>query len=188
MNKKKALETALSQREKAYGKATTIKLYGIDDQSIESVSSSSLGLDIALGIGGYQEGRVIETYGPESSGKTALILHTIAEYQKKSRTCIFIDTEHAFDRSYTEKLGVDIDRLILSQLDSGEQAVEITDTSIRSGSWYIYKNQKIGQSKKNAEIFLKENSEIAQEIKNKILMIKDLSSEKLDEISISNAD
>jgi recombination protein RecA len=340
MDKEKALEAALSQIEKAYGKGAVMKLGEMEAQNIESIPSGSLGLDIALGVGGYPKGRVIEIFGPESSGKTTLTLHAIAECQKKGGTCAFIDAEHAFDRSYAKKLGVDVDKLILSQPDSGEQALEITDTLVRSGafdmviidsvaalvpkaeiegdmgdshvglqarlmsqalrkltsnvsktntilffinqirmkigvmfgspetttggnalkfyssvrldirrigaikekdevtgnqtrvkvvknkvappfkivefdimygggiskegelidigvivdvinksgSWYAYKDQKIGQGKENAKIFLKENPEIAKEIKDKILEIKELNSEKLDEISISNVD
>jgi len=340
MDKEKALEAALSQIEKAYGKGAVMKLGEMEAQNIESIPTGSLGLDIALGVGGYPKGRVIEIFGPESSGKTTLTLHAIAECQKKGGTCAFIDAEHAFDRSYAKKLGVDVDKLILSQPDSGEQALEITDTLVRSGafdmviidsvaalvpkaeiegdmgdshvglqarlmsqalrkltsnvsktntilffinqirmkigvmfgspetttggnalkfyssvrldirrigaikekdevtgnqtrvkvvknkvappfkivefdimygggiskegelidigvivdvinksgSWYAYKDQKIGQGKENAKIFLKENPEIAKEIKDRILEIKELSSEKLDEISISNVD
>ena len=340
MDKEKALEAALSQIEKAYGKGAVMKLGEMEAQDIESIPSGSLGLDIALGVGGYPKGRVIEIFGPESSGKTTLTLHAIAECQKKGGTCAFIDAEHAFDRSYAKKLGVDVDKLILSQPDSGEQALEITDTLVRSGafdmviidsvaalvpkaeiegdmgdshvglqarlmsqalrkltsnvsktntilffinqirmkigvmfgspetttggnalkfyssvrldirrigaikekdevtgnqtrvkvvknkvappfkivefdimygggiskegelidigvivdvinksgSWYAYKDQKIGQGKENAKIFLKENPEIAKEIKDRILEIKELNSEKLDEISISNVD
>jgi recombination protein RecA len=340
MDKEKALEAALSQIEKAYGKGAVMKLGEMEVQNIESIPTGSLGLDIALGVGGYPKGRIIEIFGPESSGKTTLTLHAIAECQKKGGTCAFIDAEHAFDRSYAKKLGVDVDKLILSQPDSGEQALEITDTLVRSGafdmviidsvaalvpkaeiegdmgdshvglqarlmsqalrkltsnvsktntilffinqirmkigvmfgspetttggnalkfyssvrldirrigaikekdevtgnqtrvkvvknkvappfkivefdimygggiskegelidigvivdvinksgSWYAYKDQKIGQGKENAKIFLKENPEIAKEIKDRILEIKELSSEKLDEISISNVD
>jgi recombination protein RecA len=340
MDKEKALEAALSQIEKAYGKGAIMKLGEMEAQNIESISSGSLGLDIALGVGGYPKGRVIEIYGPESSGKTTLTLHAIAECQKKGGTCAFIDAEHAFDRAYAKKLGVDVDKLILSQPDSGEQALEITDTLVRSGafdmviidsvaalvpkaeiegemgdshvglqarlmsqalrkltssvsktntilffinqirmkigvmfgspettsggnalkfyssirldirrigsikekdvvignqtrvkvvknkvappfkvvefdimygggiskegelidigvtvdvinksgSWYAYKDQKIGQGKENAKVFLKENPEISREIKDRILEIKELNPEKLDEISISNAD
>ncbi len=340
MDREKALEAALSQIEKAYGKGAIMKLGEMEAQNIESISSGSLGLDIALGVGGYPKGRVIEIYGPESSGKTTLTLHAIAECQKKGGTCAFIDAEHAFDRGYAKKLGVDIDKLILSQPDSGEQALEITDTLVRSGafdmviidsvaalvpkaeiegemgdshvglqarlmsqalrkltssvsktntilffinqirmkigvmfgspettsggnalkfyssirldirrigsikekdvvignqtrvkvvknkvappfkvvefdimygggiskegelidigvtvdvinksgSWYAYKDQKIGQGKENAKVFLKENPEISREIKDRILEIKELNPEKLDEISISNAD
>lgn len=135
MDKEKAIEAALSQIEKAYGKGAVMKLGEMEAQNIESIPSGSLGLDIALGVGGYPKGRVIEIFGPESSGKTTLTLHAIAECQKKGGTCAFIDAEHAFDRSYAKKLGVDVDKLILSQPDSGEQALEITDTLVRSGAF-----------------------------------------------------
>ncbi len=134
MDKEKALEIALSQIEKAYGKGAVMKIGEMDTKGIESISSGSLGLDIALGVGGYPKGRVIEIFGPESSGKTTLTLHAIAECQKKGGTCAFIDAEHAFDRSYAKKLRINIEKLILSQPDSGEQALEITDTLVRSGA------------------------------------------------------
>jgi recombination protein RecA len=134
MDKEKALEAALSQIEKAYGKGAVMKLGETDVQDIEAIPSGSLGLDIALGVGGYPKGRVIEIFGPESSGKTTLTLHAIAECQKKGGTCAFIDAEHAFDRLYAKKLGVQVEKLVLSQPDSGEQALEITDTLVRSGA------------------------------------------------------
>ena len=134
MDKERALEVALSQIEKAYGKGAVMKLGEMDTKGIESISSGSLGLNIALGVGGYPKGRVIEIFGPESSGKTTLTLHAIAECQKKGGTCAFIDAEHAFDRLYAKKLGVNVEKLILSQPDSGEQALEITDTLVRSGA------------------------------------------------------
>ena len=135
MDKEKALEAALSQIEKAYGKGSIMKLGEMDAQNIESIPSGSLGLDIALGVGGYPKGRIVEIFGPESSGKTTLTLHAIAECQKKGGTCAFIDAEHALDVSYAKKLGVDTEKLILSQPDSGEQALEITDTLVRSGAF-----------------------------------------------------
>ncbi|WPX96464.1 recombinase RecA [Candidatus Bandiella euplotis] len=134
MDKEKALTAALSQIEKAYGKGAVMKLGETDVQDIEVIPSGSLGLDIALGVGGYPKGRVIEIFGPESSGKTTLTLHAIAECQKNGGTCAFIDVEHAFDRGYAKKLGVQVDKLILSQPDFGEQALEIADTLIRSGA------------------------------------------------------
>ncbi len=134
MEKERALEAALKQIEKAYGKGAVMTLDGSQNENIDSIPTGSLGLDIALGIGGYPKGRVIEIYGPESSGKTTLTLHAIAECQKKGGKCAFIDAEHAFDRSYAKKLGVKIEDLILSQPDSGEQALEITDTLVRSGA------------------------------------------------------
>ena len=152
MNKTKILESTLSQIEKTYGKGSIMKLGKIETQNIESISSGSLGLDIALGSGGYPRGRVIEVYGPESSGKTTLTLHSIAECQKKNGTCAFIDAEHAFDRSYAKKLNVDVDNLILSQPDSGEQALEITDTLIRSGAFDIVVIDSVAALVPRAEI------------------------------------
>jgi recombination protein RecA len=135
MEKNKALDAALSQIERAFGKGSIMRMgaRGIDEQ-IEVVSSGSLGLDMALGIGGLPRGRVIEIYGPESSGKTTLALHAIAEAQKKGGTCAFIDAEHALDPTYARKLGVDVDNLLISQPDAGEQALEICDTLVRSGA------------------------------------------------------
>ncbi|MGB4191308.1 MAG: recombinase RecA [Rickettsiales bacterium] len=134
MDKNKALETALSQIEKAYGKGSIWKLGQRPSMEVEAISTGSLGLDIALGIGGLPKGRVIEIFGPESSGKTTLTLQVIAEAQKKGGTCAFIDAEHALDPVYAKKLGVNIDELILSQPDTGEQALEIADTLVRSGA------------------------------------------------------
>ena len=135
MDKNKALEGAISQIEKAFGKGSIMKLGKKDNNSdIDVLSTGSLTLDIALGIFGLPKGRIIEIYGPESSGKTTLSLHVLAEAQKKGGTCVFIDAEHALDPSYAKKLGVKIDDLILSQPDSGEQALEIADTLVRSAS------------------------------------------------------
>ncbi|MBO42948.1 MAG: recombinase RecA [Rhodospirillaceae bacterium] len=135
MDKQKALEAALGQIERSYGKGSIMKL-GQNDQAvdIESVSTGSLGLDIALGIGGLPRGRIIEIYGPESSGKTTLALHVIAEAQKTGGTCAFLDAEHALYPSYAKKLGVNLDDLLISQPDAGEQALEIADTLVRSGA------------------------------------------------------
>ena len=133
-DKLKALKLTLDKLDKTYGKGTVMKMGDAPDSSVESISSGSLGLDIALGVGGYPKGRVIEIYGPESSGKTTLTLHAIAECQKKGGIAAFIDAEHAFDRFYAEKLGIDIENLIISQPDHGEQALEITDNLIRSGA------------------------------------------------------
>lgn len=134
-NKKKALEAALGQIEKQFGKGSIMRM---GDQGavrdIDSVSTGSLGLDVALGIGGLPRGRVVEIYGPESSGKTTLTLHAIAEMQKMGGTAAFVDAEHALDPIYAEKLGVDIDNLLVSQPDTGEQALEITDSLVRSGA------------------------------------------------------
>jgi recombination protein RecA len=135
MDKSKALEAALSQIERAFGKGSVMKLGAHQNAvQIEAVSTGSLGLDIALGIGGLPKGRVIEIYGPESSGKTTLALHAVAEAQKKGGACAFIDAEHALDPSYARKLGVNIDDLLISQPDTGEQALEIADTLVRSGA------------------------------------------------------
>lgn len=134
MDKVKALETALSQIERAYGKGSVMKLGERPSLDIEAIPTGSLGLDIALGIGGLPKGRIIEIFGPESSGKTTLTLHIIAEAQKKGGTCAFIDAEHALDPGYAKKLGVDIDELVISQPDTGEQALEIADTLVRSGA------------------------------------------------------
>jgi recombination protein RecA len=135
VDKSKALDAALSQIERAFGKGSIMRL-GKSKLSIEveTVSTGSLGLDIALGIGGLPRGRVVEIYGPESSGKTTLATHCIAEAQKKGGICAFIDAEHAFDPGYAKKLGVNIDELLISQPDTGEQALEIADTLVRSGS------------------------------------------------------
>jgi recombination protein RecA len=134
MDKQKALESALSQIDRAFGKGSVMKLGQDKVVDIESISSGSLGLDIALGIGGLPRGRVVEIYGPESSGKTTLALHTVAEAQKRGGICAFIDAEHALDPGYARKLGVDLDELLISQPDSGEQALEIADTLVRSGA------------------------------------------------------
>jgi recombination protein RecA len=134
MDKNKALETALSQIEKAYGKGSIWKLGQRPTVEIEAISTGSIGLDLALGIGGLPKGRIVEIFGPESSGKTTLTLQVIAESQKKGGVCAFIDAEHALDPIYARKLGVNIDELILSQPDTGEQALEIADTLVRSGA------------------------------------------------------
>lgn len=134
MDRQKALDAALAQIDRAFGKGSAMKLGSREAIEIESVSTGSLGLDIALGIGGLPRGRVVEIYGPESSGKTTLALHTIAEAQKAGGTAAFIDAEHALDPGYAKKLGVDIDELIVSQPDTGEQALEIADTLVRSNA------------------------------------------------------
>ena len=133
-NKNKALDAALAQIERAFGKGSIMKLGQRDAVEIESISTGSLGLDIALGIGGLPKGRIVEIYGPESSGKTTLALHCVAEAQKKGGTCAFVDAEHALDPAYAKKLGVDIANLLISQPDAGEQALEIADTLVRSGA------------------------------------------------------
>ena len=134
MDKQKALDSALAQIERNFGKGAIMKLGQRPSMDIEAVSTGSLGLDIALGIGGLPKGRIIEIYGPESSGKTTLALHTIAEEQKLGGICAFVDAEHALDPLYARKLGVDVDELLISQPDAGEQALEITDTLVRSGA------------------------------------------------------
>ncbi len=134
MDKERALAAALSQIEKNYGKGSVMKLGARQEMNIEAISTGSIGLDVALGIGGIPKGRIIEIFGPESSGKTTLTLHCIAEAQKKGGVCAFIDAEHALDPVYAKKLGVNIDDLIISQPDNGEQALEIADTLVRSGA------------------------------------------------------
>src|SRR6218665_1669307 len=135
VDKSKALEAALSQIDRSFGKGSIMKLGGKDSVvEIETVPTGSLGLDIALGVGGLPKGRIIEIYGPESSGKTTLALQTIAESQKKGGICAFVDAEHALDPVYARKLGVDLENLLISQPDTGEQALEITDTLVRSGA------------------------------------------------------
>lgn len=134
MEKDKALDAALSQIERAFGKGSIMRLGQNTNIDIESVSTGSIGIDIALGIGGLPKGRIIEIYGPESSGKTTLALSVIAQSQKKGGTCAFIDAEHALDPSYAKKIGVDIENLLISQPDAGEQALEIADTLVRSGA------------------------------------------------------
>ena len=132
--KLKALQLTLDKLDKTYGKGTVMKLGDTAVEEIEVIPSGSLGIDLALGVSGYPKGRIIEIYGPESSGKTTLTLHAIAEAQKNGGIAAFIDAEHAFDRFYAQKLGVDIDNLIISQPDNGEQALEITENLIRSGA------------------------------------------------------
>ncbi|WP_306253094.1 recombinase RecA [Parvularcula sp. IMCC14364] len=134
MDRKKALDAALSQIDKAFGKGSVMKLGDKEVVQIESVSTGSIGLDIALGIGGLPKGRIVEIYGPESSGKTTLALHCAAESQKSGGVAAFIDAEHALDPIYARKLGVDLEELLISQPDTGEQALEIADTLVRSGA------------------------------------------------------
>jgi recombination protein RecA len=134
LDKKKAIDTAVAQIERAFGKGAIMRLGGDQVVEVETISTGSLGLDIALGVGGLPKGRVVEIYGPESSGKTTLTLHAIAEAQKKGGVCAFIDAEHALDPGYARKLGVNLDDLLVSQPDNGEQALEIADTMVRSGA------------------------------------------------------
>ena len=134
-DKQKALDSALAQIERQFGKGSIMKMGGDNPvEDIESTSTGSLGLDIALGIGGVPKGRIVEIYGPESSGKTTLTLHCVAEEQKKGGVCAFVDAEHALDPVYARKLGVDLDELLISQPDTGEQSLEIVDTLVRSGA------------------------------------------------------
>ena len=134
MEKDKALDAAISQIERAFGKGSIMRMGQSSNVDIEAISTGSLGIDIALGIGGMPKGRIIEIYGPESSGKTTLALSVIAQAQKKGGTCAFVDAEHALDPSYAKKIGVDIENLLISQPDAGEQALEIADTLVRSGA------------------------------------------------------
>src|ERR1700710_1158858 len=135
MEKNKALDAARAQIERAFGKGSIMRMGArAGDEQIDVISSGSLGLDLATGIGGFPRGRIVEIYGPESSGKTTLALHAIAEAQKRGGTCAFIDAEHALDPLYARKLGVDVDNLLISQPDAGEQALEIADTLVRSGA------------------------------------------------------
>jgi recombination protein RecA len=134
MDKQKALDAALSQIERSFGKGSIMRLGARQVLDIEAISTGSLGLDLALGIGGLPKGRIIEVYGPESSGKTTLALHVVAESQRKGGTCAYVDAEHALDPGYARKLGVKIDEMLISQPDAGEQALEIADTLVRSGA------------------------------------------------------
>ena len=153
MDRKKALEAALSQIDRQFGKGSVMKLgAGHKAQEIEAVSTGSLGLDIALGIGGLPRGRVIEIYGPESSGKTTLTLHVVAEVQKAGGVAAFVDAEHALDIGYAKKLGVDTAELLVSQPDTGEQALEITDTLVRSGAVDIVVVDSVAALTPKAEI------------------------------------
>src|SRR5437667_136086 len=203
--KSRALDLAVSQIEKQFGKGSIMRLGGIDSTAaLDAISSGSISLDAALGVGGYPRGRVIEIFGPESSGKTTLSLHVIAEAQKLGGTAAFVDAEHALDANYARKLGVDVENLLVSQPDSGEQALEITEVLIRSGAidivvidsvaalvpqaefdimyaegiwregdildsavdkniveksgaWFSFQGERLGQGRENARQFLKEN-------------------------------
>ena len=150
--KLKALQLTLDKLDKTYGKGSVMKLGDEAVEEVEAISSGSIGLDIALGVGGYPRGRVIEIYGPESSGKTTLTLHAIAECQKQGGIAAFIDAEHAFDRFYAEKLGVDISELIISQPDHGEQALEIADNLIRSGAVDLVVIDSVGNLASKKEV------------------------------------
>lgn len=152
VDKNKALDAALSQIERAFGKGSIMRLGATEKLDIDTVSTGSLGLDIALGIGGLPKGRIVEIYGPESSGKTTLALHTIAEAQKGGGICAFVDAEHALDPVYARKLGVNLDELLISQPDTGEQALEITDTLVRSGAIDILVVDSVAALTPRAEI------------------------------------
>ncbi|MFT8451045.1 MAG: recombinase RecA [Zymomonas mobilis] len=152
MDKQKALEAALAQIDRAFGKGSVMRLGSREKIEIDTISSGSLGLDIALGIGGLPRGRIVEIYGPESSGKTTLALHAIAEAQKAGGTAAFVDAEHALDPVYAKKLGVNTDDLIVSQPDTGEQALEITDTLIRSNAVDILVIDSVAALTPRAEI------------------------------------
>lgn len=151
-NKSKALEAALGQIERQFGKGTVMRMGDSGRQAVPAISTGSLGLDIALGIGGLPKGRVVEIYGPESSGKTTLTLQVIAEAQKAGGTCAFIDAEHALDPVYAEKLGVEVDDLIVSQPDTGEQALEVTDMLVRSGACDVLVVDSVAALTPRAEI------------------------------------
>ena len=151
-DKAKALEAALGQIERQFGKGTVMRMGDNNRQSIPSISTGSLGLDIALGIGGLPKGRIVEIYGPESSGKTTLTLQVIAEAQKAGGTCAFVDAEHALDPVYAEKLGVVIDDLVVSQPDTGEQALEVTDMLVRSGACDVLVVDSVAALTPRAEI------------------------------------
>ncbi len=151
-DKQRALEAAMAQIDRAFGKGSVMKLGDKSHMEIESISTGSLGLDIALGIGGLPKGRIVEIYGPESSGKTTLALHVVAEVQKAGGTAAFVDAEHALDPSYANKLGVNLDELLVSQPDTGEQALEITDTLVRSGAVDIIVIDSVAALTPRAEI------------------------------------
>ncbi len=151
-NKKKALSAALSQIEKQFGKGSVMRMGDSVNSEIEAISTGSIALDVALGIGGLPKGRVVEIYGPESSGKTTLTLQVIAEAQKAGGTCAFVDAEHALDPSYAEKLGVNVDELLVSQPDTGEQALEITDMLVRSGAVSVLVIDSVAALTPKAEI------------------------------------
>ncbi len=151
-NKEKALEAALTQIDRQFGKGTVMRMGDKEIVAIPSISTGSLGLDVALGIGGLPRGRIVEIYGPESSGKTTLTLQVIAEAQKAGGTCAFIDAEHALDPLYAEKLGVDVENLIISQPDTGEQGLEVTDMLIRSGALDVIVIDSVAALTPKAEI------------------------------------
>ena len=150
--KKKALDSALAQIEKTFGKGSIMKLSNQEQMTVETISTGSLGLDIALGVGGLPRGRVVEIYGPESSGKTTLALTVISQVQRAGGTAAFVDAEHALDPAYAEKLGVNVNELLVSQPDNGEQALEITDMLVRSGAVDIVVVDSVAALTPKAEI------------------------------------
>jgi recombination protein RecA len=152
LDKKKAIDTAVAQIERAFGKGAIMRLGGEQVVEVETISTGSLGLDVALGVGGLPKGRIVEIYGPESSGKTTLTLHAIAEAQKLGGVCAFIDAEHALDPVYARKLGVNLDDLLVSQPDNGEQALEIADTMVRSGAINVVVIDSVAALTPKAEI------------------------------------
>jgi len=152
LDKKKAIDTAVAQIERAFGKGAIMRLGGEQVVEVETISTGSLGLDVALGVGGLPKGRIVEIYGPESSGKTTLTLHAIAEAQKLGGICAFIDAEHALDPVYARKLGVNLDDLLVSQPDNGEQALEIADTMVRSGAINVVVIDSVAALTPKAEI------------------------------------
>ena len=163
-DKAKALEAAIGQIEKAFGKGSVMKLGQRESAvDVQAISTGSLGLDIGLGIGGFPKGRIIEIYGPESSGKTTLALHAVAEAQKEGGNCAFVDAEHALDPVYARKLGVDIDDLLISQPDAGEQALEIADTLVRSGAIDVLVVDSVAALVPRAELCLLYTSDAADE-------------------------
>ena len=205
-DKKRALDAAIAKLEKDFGKGTVMRLGDPSAQvAVETIPTGSLSLDLALGLGGVPKGRIVEIYGPESSGKTTVALHMIAEVQKRGGIAGFIDAEHALDPVYAKNIGVDIDELYISQPDSGDQALEITETMVRSGAmdiivvdsvaalvpkqeiegdildlavkcdlvsksgaWFAYNGDKIGQGRENAKTYLSEHPEIMEELEQNI--------------------
>src|SRR2546423_1501931 len=188
-DRKQALELAISTIERQFGKGSVMRLgAGGPLEEIAVIPTGALSLDVALGVGGVPRGRVVEIYGPESSGKTTLALHIVSEAQRLGGTGAFIDAEHALDPIYARKLGVNIDELLISQPDTGEQALEITETLVRSnavdvividagveqgiieksGTWYSYKNERIGQGRDNARKWLQENATVLADLEAKI--------------------
>src|SRR5436305_131508 len=186
MDREQALDTVLGQIERQFGKGAVMKMNDQAQVAIAAVSTGSLSLDVALGIGGLPRGRIVEVFGPESSGKTTLVYHVIAEAQRRGGICAFIDAEHAMDPQYARRIGVDIDELLVSQPDTGEQALEITELLIRSGaldvvaidsvaalvqksgSYFSFEDERLGQGRQNATAFLREHPDVCQTILQRI--------------------